>query len=105
MKITVTVTAKYWTRNFRYRTRQSLARYWNFSFFVSEFVQVNPDNSLTECVNLYKKCTWKNITKSQDSQSFETVRALFVIFYSCHNFALALFESVLIFNQSEARNL
>ena len=80
MKLTVTVTATHWTRNFRYRTRQSLARYWNFSFFVSEFVQVNPANSLTECVNLYMKCTGKNITKSQDSQSFETVRALFVIF-------------------------
>ena len=27
-------------------------RYWNFSFIVSELVQVNPDNSLAECVNL-----------------------------------------------------
>ena len=30
----------------------SLVWYWNFSFIVSELVQVNPDNSLTECVNL-----------------------------------------------------
>ena len=29
-----------------------LVRYWNFSFIVSELVQVNPDNSLAECVNL-----------------------------------------------------
>ena len=101
MKITVTVTAKYWTRNFRYRTRESLARYWNFSFFVSEFVQVNPDNLLTECVNLYMKCTGKNITKSQDSQSFETVRALFVIFTTLPLRYLRL----LIFSQPEARNL
>ena len=27
-------------------------RYWIFSFIVSELVQVNPDNSLAECVNL-----------------------------------------------------
>ena len=68
-------------------------------------MQVNPANSLTECVNLYMKCTGKNITKSQDSQSFETVRALFIIFYSCRNFALALFETVPTFSQSESRNL
>ena len=41
------------SRNFHYRTRQSLARYWNFSFIVSELVQVNADNSLVECVDLY----------------------------------------------------
>ena len=29
-----------------------LVRYWNFSFIVSELEQVNPDNSLAECVNL-----------------------------------------------------
>ena len=29
-----------------------LVRYWNFSFIVSELVQVNPDNLLAECVNL-----------------------------------------------------
>ena len=27
-------------------------RYWNLSFIVSELVQVNPDNLLTEYVNL-----------------------------------------------------
>ena len=27
-------------------------RYWNFLFIVSELLQVNPDNSLAECVNL-----------------------------------------------------
>ena len=32
---------------------QSLVRYWNFSFIISELVQVTPDNSLAECVNLY----------------------------------------------------
>ena len=32
---------------------QSLMQYWNyFSFIVSELVQVNPDNSLAECINL-----------------------------------------------------
>ena len=29
-----------------------LGWYWNFSFIVSELVQVSPDNSLAECVNL-----------------------------------------------------
>ena len=29
-----------------------LVRYWNISFIVSELVQVNPDNSVAECVNL-----------------------------------------------------
>ena len=29
-----------------------LVRYWNFSSIVSELVQVNPDNSLAEYVNL-----------------------------------------------------
>ena len=32
--------------------RGRLVRYWNFEFIVSELVHVNPDNSLTECVNL-----------------------------------------------------
>jgi len=32
--------------------RGCLVRYWNFAFVLSELVQVNPDNSLTECVNL-----------------------------------------------------
>ena len=32
--------------------RGGLVRYWNYSFIVSELVQVNPDNSLAECVNL-----------------------------------------------------
>ena len=33
--------------------RGRLVRYWNFSsFIVSELTQVNPDNSLAECVNL-----------------------------------------------------
>ena len=41
------------TRNIQYRTRQSLVRYWNFSFIVSELVQVNPPSSLAECANLY----------------------------------------------------
>lgn len=40
------------TRNFQYRTWQSLMRYWNFLFIVSELLQVNPDNWLAECVNL-----------------------------------------------------
>ena len=31
---------------------RSLVRYWNFSFIVSELVQVNPDNSLAKYVNL-----------------------------------------------------
>ena len=43
---------KQWTQNFQYRTRQNLVRYWIFSFIVSELVQVNPDNSHAECVNL-----------------------------------------------------
>ena len=30
----------------------NLVWYWNFSFIVSELVQVNPDNSLAEWVNL-----------------------------------------------------
>ena len=41
-----------YSRNFHYHTRQSFMRYWNFSFIVSELVQINPDNSLVECVNL-----------------------------------------------------
>ena len=52
MKTTVSVTAKHWTRNFQYRTRQRLVRYWNFSFIISELMEVNPDYSLAECVNL-----------------------------------------------------
>ena len=33
-------------------TLGGLVRYWNFSFTISELVQVNPDNSLAEWVNL-----------------------------------------------------
>ena len=29
-----------------------LVRYWNFSFIVSELLEVNPDNLPAECVNL-----------------------------------------------------
>lgn len=32
--------------------RESLVRYRNFSFVVSELVQVNPDNSLAVCVKV-----------------------------------------------------
>ena len=40
------------TMNSNFCIPQSLVRYWNFSFIISEFVQVNPGNSLAECVNL-----------------------------------------------------
>ena len=38
---------KQWTRSIQNRTRL-----WNFSFIVSELVQVNPHSSLAECINL-----------------------------------------------------
>ena len=38
---------------FQYRTRPPSAVLKNFEFIVSERVQVNPDNSLAECVNLF----------------------------------------------------
>ena len=52
-----------WRKPFNFPTRiprfsdvngkyPSLVQYWNFSFIVSELVQVNPDNSLAECINL-----------------------------------------------------
>ena len=38
---------------FQYRTRRPRALLKNFEFIVGERVQVNPDNSLAECVNLF----------------------------------------------------
>ena len=38
--------------DFQYRTRQSLVRYWNYSFIVNERVQITPYNSLTGCLKL-----------------------------------------------------
>ena len=38
--------------DFQYRSRQSLVRYWNYSFIVNEHVQITPDNSLTGCLKL-----------------------------------------------------
>ena len=34
------------------RGRRGLVRCWKFSFIISEREQVNPDNSLAECINL-----------------------------------------------------
>ena len=39
--------------DFQYRTRQSLVRYWNYSFIVNEHVQITPDNTLTGCLKLW----------------------------------------------------
>ena len=38
--------------DFQYRTRQSLVRYWNYSFIVNEHVQITPDNLPTGCLKL-----------------------------------------------------
>ena len=38
---------------FQYRTRPPSAVLKNFEFIVNELVQVNPDNSLAECVNFF----------------------------------------------------
>ena len=38
--------------DFQYNTRQSLVRYWNYSFIVNEHVQITPDNSLTGCLKM-----------------------------------------------------
>ena len=38
---------------FQYRTRPPSLVLKNFEFIVSELVQVNPDNSLAKCVNLF----------------------------------------------------
>ena len=49
-------------------------QYWNFLFIGSELVQVNPDNSLAECVNIF--IIQIEYAAKRNSFKFESAKAM-----------------------------
>ena len=64
-------------------------------------------NYVITCYNVHRK----NIAEGQDRRNFKSVREIFVLYprvttmHLRYDFAVVLHENVLVFSQSEARNL